>query len=103
MSGVLRRAAAHDGLDAREQLARRERLDEVVVRARLEPGDLVGLGVAAGEQDDGHRERACLGAQLAGEGKAGRVGSIQSRRISWGSVVFTSASAWRMVLARSTR
>src|SRR3982751_6871662 len=29
-------------------------------------------------------------------------GSIQSRRISCGSVVFTSASAWRMVLARST-
>jgi hypothetical protein len=71
--GVLRRAAAKHRLDAREELARGERLDEVVVGARLEPGDLVGLAAAAGEEDDRHRDRAPLGAQLPREGKPGRV------------------------------
>src|SRR5438046_1730055 len=72
--GVLRRAAAHHRLDPRKQLARRERLHQVVVGARLEPGDLVGFAFAAGEKDDRYRAGALLGAHAPGERQAGRVG-----------------------------
>ena len=42
----LRRAPAQHRLDARQQFARRERLGDVVVRARFQPHDLVLLGRA---------------------------------------------------------
>ena len=47
-------AAAQHGLDPRRQLARRERLHDVVVGADLEPGDAVGLLVARGQHQDRH-------------------------------------------------
>ena len=48
-------AAAQHGADAREQLARAERLGEVVVGAELEAHHAVGLFRAAGEHDDRNR------------------------------------------------
>ena len=47
---------AQDGLDPRDELARRERLGEVVVGAELEAEQLVELVVAGGEHHD--RDRA---------------------------------------------
>jgi hypothetical protein len=44
--------AAEHGLDAGEQLARRERLRQVVVGAELESGDAVGLLVARRQHQD---------------------------------------------------
>ena len=58
LAGV--RAAQH-GADARQQLARTERLGEVVVGAQLQAHDAVGLLGAAGEDDDRDLR---LGAQL---------------------------------------
>ena len=40
--------------DARDQLARRERLGDVVVGARLQPGDAVDLVAARRQQDNRH-------------------------------------------------
>ena len=45
-------AAAQDRLDARDELARVERLRQVVVGADLEPDDLVHVFVARGEHQD---------------------------------------------------
>ncbi len=57
--------AAQDRLDARGELARRERLRDVVVGAELEAGDAVGLLVARGQHQDRHlRVRAHLPADL---------------------------------------
>jgi len=52
--------------DARQQFLRAERLDQVVVRPRVQPGDAV-LDLALGgehEDGDGIREAAQLGADL---------------------------------------
>ena len=57
-------AAAQDGADAREQLARAEGLGEIVVGAELEAHHAVGLLDAAGEHDDRDRR---LVAQAARE------------------------------------
>ena len=46
--------AAEDRLDPRRELARRERLRDVVVGADLEPRDAIGLLVARREHDDRH-------------------------------------------------
>src|SRR5581483_3483041 len=43
--------AAQDGADARRELARREGLRDVVVRAELEPDDAIGLLAARGQHD----------------------------------------------------
>src|SRR5882757_9875654 len=51
--GKLRCAAAHDGLDPRQQLARGERLGDVVVGAAFQRRDLVLLLGARREQHDG--------------------------------------------------
>ena len=50
---VLARAAQH-GADARQQFARREGLDHVVVDAGLEAADAVVLLAARGQHDDRH-------------------------------------------------
>src|SRR5207253_5038264 len=50
---LLERGAAEEDLHARQQLAHRERLAEVVVRTDLESEDAVELLVARGEKDDG--------------------------------------------------
>lgn len=47
------RAAAQQRPDPGEQLVQLERLDQVVVRARVEPGDAVADRVARGEHQDG--------------------------------------------------
>ena len=56
--------APQDRVDAGDQLARRERLDDVVVGAAPQPGELVLLLALRGQQD--HRRRAALAlAQVA--------------------------------------
>ena len=44
--------APQHGVDARHELGRRERLDDVVVGAQAQPDDAVGLLAARGQQDD---------------------------------------------------
>ena len=51
-----RRPPKHS-LDAGSQLARRERLGDVVIRAQLQSGDAIGLLAASGEHDDRHGHR----------------------------------------------
>src|SRR5436190_3825061 len=67
--GKLRRAPAHHRLDAREQLARRERLGDVVVGAALERRDLVLLLGARREQHNGDVLGALVAAQAPREGQ----------------------------------
>jgi hypothetical protein len=52
IGGARRRRAAHHGLDACQELARRKRLGDVIVGATLEAADLVLLLGSGGEQDD---------------------------------------------------
>ncbi len=56
--------ASQDGLDARDELARGERLGQVVVGAHLEPEQLVELVVARGQHHD--RDRG-VATELAGD------------------------------------
>ena len=51
---ALRRGAPQDRLDPRDELARVERLRQVVVGADLEPDDLVDVLVARGQHQDRH-------------------------------------------------
>ena len=60
--GQLAVGAAQQRLDAADQLADAERLDEVVIGAHLEPDHLVDLVRARGEEED---RRARLAPQLA--------------------------------------
>ena len=61
---LLARAAQHR-LDARHDLARAEGLDDVIVRAQLEPDDAVDLLALCGEHQDGElRALADLAAHL---------------------------------------
>ena len=48
------RRPPEQGSDPRPKLARRERLDHVVVRPRVEPPDPIRLVRARGDEDDGH-------------------------------------------------
>ena len=50
-----RRMAPAQRVHARHELGKRERLDDVVVGARIQPGDTVGDLAARGEDEDGHR------------------------------------------------
>src|SRR5260221_1115256 len=52
LGGALPRCAPQHRTDARRHLARRERLEHVVVGAHLQSDDAVGLLVAAGAHDD---------------------------------------------------
>ena len=54
VAAALGRRAAEDALDARHELARVERLRQVVVGADLEADDLVDVLVAGGEHQDRH-------------------------------------------------
>ena len=59
--------AAHDRADARDQLARRERLDHVVVDAGFEAADAIDFLAARGEHDDRNLARELFLAQAARE------------------------------------
>ena len=59
--GAVPVAAAQRGLDARDHLARVERLRDVVVRAHLQPDDLVDVLGARGEHQHGHARLAADG------------------------------------------
>ena len=72
--GRLRRAPAQHRLDARVQLARAERLGQVVVGAGFQAGELVALVGARGQHDDRHVLRAPVGAQPARELDAAHAG-----------------------------
>ena len=61
-AGALRAVAAQQRLEARGQLGDRERLDQVVVGAGLQPGDAVLDLVARGE----HADRDCRCRRRAG-------------------------------------
>ncbi len=63
-NGLLVPCAPQQSADACEELARRERLRQIVVRRQLEAHYPVGLFLAAGEHDDRHRR---LGAQPASD------------------------------------
>src|SRR5579859_4908831 len=65
-----RGAAAQDGLDPQDQLARAERLGDVVIGAELQAGDPVLLARLGGQHEDGHGSGR---AQLASDGLAGHV------------------------------
>src|SRR5580693_2072634 len=69
-----RGAATQDGLDAQDQLARAERLGDVVIGAELQAGDPVLLARLGGQHQDGHGSGR---AQLAGDGLAGHVGQAE--------------------------
>ncbi|OGA00268.1 MAG: hypothetical protein A2Z64_12120 [Betaproteobacteria bacterium RIFCSPLOWO2_02_67_12] len=79
----LRRAPAQHRANARDQLARRKRLGQVIVGAGLERRDLVAFSAARGEKDDRQLARARLGAELAREGEARLPGEhpVEQRRI----------------------
>ena len=54
LRGIRRGAgAAQNGLDAGDDLARAERLDDVIVRAHFEPQNAVDFLAAGGQHDDG--------------------------------------------------
>ena len=74
---------AEDGADPRGQLAQRERLGHVVVRAQLQADDLVDLGVLRGEHDDRHRG---LGAEDPADLDAGQLGEHEVEQDEVGSL-----------------
>ena len=63
--------APEHGVDARDQLTDRERLGDVVVGARVQPADLVGLLRPRGQHD--HRHQRVRRSDLLAHGKAVRV------------------------------
>ena len=65
---------AQHGADAGDQLARGERLGDVVVGADLEPDHLVDLAVLGGQHDDRHLR---LGPHRAADLGAGQAGQHQ--------------------------
>ncbi|MNF66341.1 hypothetical protein D3C84_481310 [compost metagenome] len=66
--------AAQQGLDARQQLARAERLAQVVVGAQLQADHPVGLVGAGGEHDHRHRGEALVLAHPAAQAETVLVG-----------------------------
>ncbi len=65
-------AAAQHGPDPGHQLARGERLGDVVVGAEFEPDDLVDLAVAGGDDDDRHLRALPQRAAHLGAGQPGQ-------------------------------
>jgi hypothetical protein len=62
---------AATGVNARGQFRRRERFRDIVVRARIEPSDLVRLFTAGRQHDDRQRFRDRFTAQLSTDLYAG--------------------------------
>ena len=67
-------AAPHDGADPGDQLPEAERLDDVVVRAQLQPDHPIDLGAASGDHQD---RDGRPGPQLLAEVVAVHVGQAQ--------------------------
>ena len=70
---LVRLAATQDRVDAEQELAHAERLDDVVVRAELEADDPVDLFGFRGDHDDRHELRRRLTAQRLGHEGPGQV------------------------------
>jgi hypothetical protein len=87
----------HHRLDAREQLARRERLDEIVVDAGLEARDLVDSQSAPVSMMIGTEAVRVSERMRRAKVRPGVSGSIQSSSIIWAASCWSSASAWRTV------
>ena len=79
--------AAQDRLDARDELARVERLRQVVVGADLEADDLVDVLVAGGQHQDRHVGASCGSRRQISIPSMS--GSIRSRMISAGASAAT--------------
>src|SRR5579885_1160534 len=76
--GFARRVgASEERLDARDDLARAERLNHVVVRAHLEAEDLVHLGSLGGNDKDREVGRVATRPHLAADFEARRAGKHQ--------------------------
>ncbi len=71
---VVGRRAAQYRVDARHELARRERLGHVVIGAAFETGDLVALLGPGREHDDGQLAGFAVALQRARELEAAHVG-----------------------------
>ena len=67
--------AAHLGAHARQQLGQAEGLGDVIVGARIQANDEVGILTASGKHEDGGGQS--LGAHLAGDIKAVDVGQAE--------------------------
>jgi hypothetical protein len=67
-SRALRRPPTEEGPEPAEELGEGERLDQVVVRPSVEPGDPVGDGVASGQHED--RDRDAPPPELLAHGEA---------------------------------
>ena len=61
--GIARRETPQHGAHARDQLARIERLRQVVVGAQLETDDAIDVGAVRGEHDHRHRQAVAQPAQ----------------------------------------
>ena len=74
--------APKNGPDARDYCARGERLGDVVVSSKFESEDLVDLGVASGEEEDGHLGKF---AHLATDIEAENVGQtdVQNEEVAF--------------------
>ena len=71
------RGTADQRAHARLQFAEVEGLGQVIVGAGVEPGDLVGAGIARGEHED--RQRACRGCAVRAARSARRPWAAQGR------------------------
>jgi len=83
-----RARAPQDALDAREQLARAERLRQVVVGAHLQADDAVDFLGARGEHDD---RQARAGAQVAAQREAAVAGQHEVEHHDVGRAAFEHA------------
>ncbi len=74
-AAVARPRPAQQVADAREQLARLERLGQIIVGTEFEPEHAVDRAVACGHHDD--RTGEAFGAQFLAERKAVAVGQVE--------------------------
>ena len=83
VAALLRLRAAEDRLHARDELAGRERLRQIVVGADLEADDAVGLLVAGGQHQDRHL-RAARGSRGRRRSRPCRAGRCRAARAGSG-------------------
>ena len=78
-AGPVELASPQDRPDPRHELARAERLDDVVVGAELEADDAVGLLAAGGEHDDRHSTFAAARGRRRTRSRPGSIRSSRTR------------------------